>query len=245
MKGTGTSLNMIASQSNPTLELNDSIYTNSTEKVSHQTTNKLPNPQTKNQVHLDPNQKVPAKKNSHNDTHLQLQQQLQHQQHQEPLMLTTEENHESYHSQTHTALALLLLGKNNNRPQQIWQLRLLQLQQQQLLSNLTHHQPQPLPLHRLPPQLHNELQEIYRPQCGEALEALEDLGALETLEGLVGLEGLVDLEGPKDLVDLLLLQPPQSPPQQHQWEMQTTDSCEVYPNPSKEIEDLHEVSSTN
>jgi hypothetical protein len=35
-------------------------------------------------------------------------------------MLTTEENLESYYSQTHTALALLLLAKNNNRPQQIW-----------------------------------------------------------------------------------------------------------------------------
>jgi hypothetical protein len=45
-------------------------------------------------------------------------------------MLTTEENSESYRSQTNTALALLLLAKNNNQPQQIWRLRLLQLQQQ-------------------------------------------------------------------------------------------------------------------
>jgi hypothetical protein len=120
MKGTGMNLNTIASQSNPILESNNSTYTNSTEKASHQITNKVLNPQTKNQPHRDLNQTVPAKRNSHNDTHLQLKQQLQHQQHQEPLTLTTEENPESYYSQTNTALALLLLAKNNNRPQQVW-----------------------------------------------------------------------------------------------------------------------------
>jgi hypothetical protein len=35
-------------------------------------------------------------------------------------MLTTEKNPESYHSQMNTALASLLLAKNNNQPQQIW-----------------------------------------------------------------------------------------------------------------------------
>jgi hypothetical protein len=184
MKGTGTSLNMIASQSNPILELNDSTYTNSMEKASHQTMNKHLIPQMKNQLHLDLNRTVPAKRNSHNNMHLQLKQQQQHQQHQEPPMLTIEENPESYRSQTNTALASLLLAKNNNRPQQIWRLRLLQLQQQRLLSGQTHHQqPPPLPLHRLPPQLHNELRMIYRSQCGEPLEALKDLEALETLVG--------------------------------------------------------------
>jgi hypothetical protein len=81
MKGTGTNLNMIASQSNPTWELNDLTYTNSTEKASHQTTNKHLIPQMKNQPHLDLKQTVPAKRNSHNDMHLQLKQQQQHQQH--------------------------------------------------------------------------------------------------------------------------------------------------------------------
>jgi hypothetical protein len=130
MKGTGMSLNMIASQSNHTSESNDSTYTNSTEKASHQTTSKHLTLQMKNQQHLDPNQTVPAKKNSHNDMHLQLKQQLRHQQHQEPPTLTTEENPENYRSQMNTALASLLLARGNNQPQQIWRLRLLQLQQQ-------------------------------------------------------------------------------------------------------------------
>jgi hypothetical protein len=160
-------------------------------------------------------------------------------------MLTIEENPESYHSQMHTALALLLLAKNNNWPQQIWRLRLLQLQQQWLLSDLTHHQPQPQPLHRLPPQLHNELREIYKPQCGEPLEAPEDLKVLGTLEGLAGLEALVDLGDPEDMGDLLLLQPPQSPQQQHWQGMQMTDLWGAYPNPLKEIGSSHEVSLTN
>jgi hypothetical protein len=235
---------MIASQSNPTLESNNSTYTNSTEKASHQTTSKHPIPQMKNQPCPDLNQTVPVKRNSCNDMHLQLKQQLRHQQHQEPPTLTTEENPESYCSQTHTALASLLLAKNNNQPQQIWQLRLLQLQQQRLLSDLTHHQLQPLPLHRLPPQLYNELWEIYRPQCGEPLEALEDLEALETLAGLAGLEGLVDLEGPEDLADLLLVQLPQLPQQLHQQETQTTDLWEACPNHMKEIGSLQGPSST-
>jgi hypothetical protein len=78
------------------------------------------------------------------------------------------------------------------------------------------------------------LWEIYKPQCREPLDNPEDLEALETL---------VDLEGPEDLVNLLLLQPPQLPLQQHQQEMQTIDLWEAYPNPSKEIESLHETSS--
>jgi hypothetical protein len=103
----------------------------------------------------------------------------------------------------------------------------------------TNHHQQPLPLHRLSSQLYNELQEIYKPQCREPLEALEDLEALETVEGLAGLEDLEDLAG------LLLLQLPQSPQQQHQQEMQTTDSWEAYPNPLREIENSHKASLTN
>jgi hypothetical protein len=84
------------------------------EKASHQIMNKAPNPQMKNQALLDPNWKVPVKKNSHNDMHLQVKQHLHYQQNQELPTLTTEENPESYHSQTHTTLALLLLARNNN-----------------------------------------------------------------------------------------------------------------------------------
>jgi hypothetical protein len=114
MKGIGMSLNMIVPQDDLTLKSNNSTYTNSMVSVSHQTTSKDLIPQMKNQLHLDLNQTAPVKRNSHNDTHLQLKQQLRHQQRQEPLMLTTEENPENYHSQTHTTLALLLLAKNNN-----------------------------------------------------------------------------------------------------------------------------------
>jgi hypothetical protein len=74
---TGTSLNMIVPLDNLTTGPYDLTYTNSMEKVSHQMMNKFLNPQMKNQPHLDPKQIVPAKKNSHNDMHLQLKQQLQ------------------------------------------------------------------------------------------------------------------------------------------------------------------------
>jgi hypothetical protein len=130
--------------------------------------------------------------NQHNATHQQLSRSLHHQQHQSPATHTTEENPESYHSQTNIALALLLLARNDNCLQQIWRLRLLQLQQQRLLSDLTPHQLTPLPLHRLPPHLCNELQATYKPLYGEPLEDLEDLAVLETLVDLVGLEAPVD-----------------------------------------------------
>jgi hypothetical protein len=112
-----------------------------------------------------------------------------------------EEDLESYRFQMNIALASLLLARNNNRPQQIWQLRLLQLQQQRLLSDLAPHQPQPLPLHRLPPWLQNKLQAIYRPLYREPLEDPLDLVALETLVDLVALETLVDLVGLEDPMD--------------------------------------------
>jgi hypothetical protein len=129
-KDGGTSLTMMSEQEDHTLESNDLISTNSTEKVSHQTTNKHPNHQTKNQQHQDQNWKTPVTTNQHNDTHRQLSRSLHHQQHQSPATLTMEEDPQSYHPQTNNALALLLLARNNNCPQQIWQLRLLQLQQQ-------------------------------------------------------------------------------------------------------------------
>jgi hypothetical protein len=119
-----------------------------------------------------------------------------------------EEDPESYRTQTNTALASLLLARNNNRLQQIWQLRLLQLQQRQLLSDLTPHQHLPLPLHRLPPYLHNKLQDIYKLLYGEPLEALEDLAVLGTLPDP---EDQEDQEGPEAQEvqeDPLLLQLP-------------------------------------
>jgi hypothetical protein len=130
MKAPGMNLNTIASQSNPILESYNLTYMNLTERAFHQTTNKLLNPQMKNQQHLSQNQKTPVTRSPHNTMHQQLKKQLQHQQHQEPPTLTIEENPKSYHLQTHTTLALLLLANNNNQLQLIWRLRLLQLQQQ-------------------------------------------------------------------------------------------------------------------
>jgi hypothetical protein len=151
-KAIGTNSNTTPEQGSHTSESNDSISTNSMEKVSHQTTNEHPNHQTKSQQHQDHNQRTPViTMNRHNATHRQLSENLHHQQHQTPATHTTEEDPESYHTQTNITLASLLLARNNNRLQQIWRLRLLQLQQQQLLSDLAPHQHLPLPLHRLPP----------------------------------------------------------------------------------------------
>jgi hypothetical protein len=123
-KASGTNSNMIASPRNLTSGSCDPIYTNLMEKVSPQTMSKSLNPQMKSQQHPDHNQKTPATMNLHSATHRQLNEQLHYQQHQNPPTHTTEENPESYCQQTHTTLALLLLAKNNNRPQLIWQLRL-------------------------------------------------------------------------------------------------------------------------
>jgi hypothetical protein len=132
--------------------------------------------------------------------------------------------------------SIATLAKNNNRPQQIWRLRLLQLQQQQLLSNITPHQHLPLPLHRLPPHLHNELQDIYKLLYREPLEALEDLAVLGTLP---------DLEDQEDQEDLLLLQPPQQPRWSQCLPIVMTDSWGVYPSLTREIENLPEHSLTS
>jgi hypothetical protein len=126
-KDGGTSLTTTLEQKDHTLGSNGSISTNSTERVSHQTMNKHPNRQTKNQQHQDQNQRTPVMTSQHNDTHRQLSRSLHHQQHQSPATHTMEENPESHHLQTNITLALLLLARNNNRPQQIWRLRLLQL----------------------------------------------------------------------------------------------------------------------
>jgi hypothetical protein len=226
-----------------TWESKDSTSTNSTERAFHQTTNPYLNHQTKNQKHPDLDQKTPvtpAMENQRNDTHLTLSKNLRHQPHQSPATHTTEEDPESYRRQTNNALASLLLARSNNRPQQIWRLRLLQLQQQRLLSDLAPHQSTQLPLHRLPPHLHNELQDVYKPLYGEPLEDPADLAALETLGALVGLETPT---GQDNQEETLLLQSPQplplNPPTMitHLWA--------VYPKHTREIENSPEHFSTN
>jgi hypothetical protein len=224
-----------------TLESNGSISTNLTEKVSHQTTNPYLNHQTKNQQHPDRSQKTlvtPATENQCNDTHRILSKNLHHLQHQSPATHTTEEDPESYRHQTNNTLASLLLARNNNRPQQIWRLRLLQLQQQRLLSDLTPHQSIQLPLHRLPPQLHNELQAIYRPLYGEPLEDPADMEALETLVDLAGLEAPEGQEDQDNQEEILLLQQPQPLPLQLPTMM--TDLWAACPRRMREIENSPE-----
>jgi hypothetical protein len=225
------------------LESKDSTSTNSTEKASHQTTNPYPNHWTKNQKHPDPSQKTPATPATENqriDTHQTLIRNLHHQQHQLPATHTTEEDPGSYRHQTNNALASLLLARNNNRPQQIWRLRLLQLQQQQLLSDLAPHQATQLPLHRLPPHLHNELRDVYKPLYGEPLEDPTDLAALETLEALVGLETPTDQNNQEETLLLQLPQPlPLNPP------TMMTDLWAVYPRHTREIESSPGCSSIN
>jgi hypothetical protein len=220
------------------LELNDSTSTNLMEKAFHRTTNPYLNRQMKNQQRPDQSQKTPATKNQHSAMHQLLSKSLHHLQHQLPVTHTTEEDPESYRSQTNNALALLLLARNNNRPQQIWRLRLLQLQQQQLLSDLTPHQSTQLLLHRLPPQLHNKLQATYRPLYREPLKDLADLAALETLADLVGLEAPVDQGDWDSQEELLLLQSPQPLPLQPPTMM--TDLWAVYPRHTREIENSPE-----
>jgi hypothetical protein len=178
------------------------------EKASHPTTNPYQTHQTKNQQYLDHSQRNLVTKNQHSASHQTLSRSLHHLQHQSPATHTTEEDPESYHSQTYNALTSLLLARNNNHPQQIWRLRLLQLQQQRLLSGLTPHQSTQLPLHRLPPQLHNELRAVYRPLYGEPLEDPADLAALEALEDLTGLEVLEVPEDQDNQEELLLLRAP-------------------------------------
>jgi hypothetical protein len=139
MRASGTSSNITPEPGNRTWESSDSTSTSLTEKAFHQTTNPHPSLQTKNQQHPDQSQRTLVTKNQHSATHQLLSKNLHHQQHQSPATHTTEEDPESYRSQTNIALASLLLARNNSRPQQIWQLRLLQLQQQRLLSDLTPH----------------------------------------------------------------------------------------------------------
>jgi hypothetical protein len=242
-KAIGTNSNTTPEQEGHTLESNDLISTNSTEKVSHQTMNKYPNRQMKNQQHQDHNKKTPATTmNQPSVTHRQLSKYQHHQQHQTPAIHTTEEDPRSYRTQMNITLALLLLAKNNNRPQQIWRLRLVQLQQQRLLSNLAPHQHLPLPLHRLPPHLHNELQDIYKPLYREPLEALEDLAVLGTLPDQEDQEGQ---EAQEDQEDPLLLQPPQQPQQLQHPSVVMTDSWGVYPSLTREIENSPEHSLTS
>jgi hypothetical protein len=138
-------------------------------------------------------------------------------------------NIDNLRHQTHTALASLLFCRNNNRPQQTWRLRLLQLQQQQCLSDLTRHQ-QPL-LPNQPITLDpNESLVIYTMPCAEPHRPLAGLEDLEDLEDPEGQESL------KDPLQQYLRQP--------QAETETIGLWETYPKYSTENEQTQGTSLT-
>jgi hypothetical protein len=115
MQTIGMNLNMTSEQESHTSGLNVPTSTNLMERVSHQTIKEYPIHQMKNQQHQGHSQKTLATTmNQHSTTHQQLNKNLHHQQHQTPATHTTEEDPGSYHSQTNTTLASLLLARNNN-----------------------------------------------------------------------------------------------------------------------------------
>jgi hypothetical protein len=220
----------IPAQESHTSESQDPTSTNSTEKVSHQTTNPQLKNQTKNLSYPDHSHWNQAKA-KHQPAHsllTRISAALPHHQTKTP---PPSPNIDDLHHQTNIALALLLFCKNNNRPHQIWRLRLLRLQQQQLLSNLTlHQQTPPWRQPRVTLDL-NESPVIYTMPCAETHLPLEDL------EGLVDLADLEDQERLKD------------PLQQYLWqsqeETQTTGLWETFPKYSMETERMPEPSSTS
>jgi hypothetical protein len=138
----GMSSITILAQENHTLESQDPTSTNSTERTSHQTTNLQSKTQTKNPSYQGPSHQNQAEA-KHQPAHLSLTKisaALPHHQTKTP---PPSPDIDDLHHQTNITLASLLLSRNKNRPHQIWRLRLLRLQQQQLLSDLTLHQQTP------------------------------------------------------------------------------------------------------
>jgi hypothetical protein len=221
MTASGTSSTTIRAQRNHTLESQGLTSTNSTEKVFHQIEKQRSNPQTTSPPYPDPNHPNPATTNyPRQPAHsllTRISAGLPHHQTKTPPLSP---DIDDLRHQTHTMLASLLFCKNNHRPQQIWCLRLLQLQQQRCLSDLTRHQRPPLPNQpiTLDP---NESLVIYTTPCAEPhrpLAGLEDLAALEDLE---------DLEDPEVQESL------KDPLQQYLWqpqpETQMIGLWETYP----------------
>jgi hypothetical protein len=198
------------------------------EKASHQNMKLQLNLQTKNPPYQDPNPPTPVTMMSpRNETHFQLTQISVRCPHYQPENPQIEPNPQDIHHQTHITLALLLFAKNNNRPQQIWRLWLLRLQQQQLLfDHASHQQPQHQHQQRVTLDL-NGSPIIYTTPCA---------GPHQTLEDLEDLEDLVDLEDQEYLKD---------PLQQHQQqETPTTGLWGTFPKYSTEKERTPELSST-
>jgi hypothetical protein len=225
---------MILEPRNHTSGSPDLTYTNSTEKASPRIVKQSLNHQTTSPPYLGPNHQTPAKTNSpHQPTHLLLTKISAGLPHHQTKTPTPEPDIDDLCHQTHIALASLIFARNNNRPQQIWHLRLLQLQQQRLLSDPTLRlRPwSPNPPITLDP---NESLVIYTTPCADNLQplaGLEDLADLEDLE-----DPEEDQERLKDPLQQYLRQP--QPP------TQTIGLWETYPQYSTEIELKHEPSST-
>jgi hypothetical protein len=231
----GTSSTTILAQGNRTLESQDPTSTNSTERTSPQTMNLQLRTQTKNPSYQGPSHQNQAEV-KHQRAHLSLTRisaALPHHQTKTP---PPSPDIDDLHHQTNITLASLLLSKNNNRPHQIWRLRLLRLQQQQLLSNLTHHQQIP-PWHQTRVTLDlNKSPVIYTTPCAETHLPLEDL------EGLADLADLEDLADPEDQEHLK--DPLQQYLRQTQEETQTTGLWETFPKYLTETARMPEPSST-
>jgi hypothetical protein len=231
---------MIPAQESHTLESQDPTSTSSTERVSHQTTNPQSKIQTKNLSYRDQNHwsLVEAK---HQPAHLSLTRISAALPHHQTRTLPLSPDIDNLHHQTNIALASLLFCKNNNCPHQIWRLRLLRLQQQQLLSDLTHHQRTP-PWRQTQVTLDlNESPIIYTTPCAETHLPLEDLEGLADLVDLVDLVDLEDLADPEDPEDQEHLR---DPLQQTQEETQTTGLWETFPKYLTETARTPEPSST-
>jgi hypothetical protein len=181
---------MIPAQGSHTLESLDPTSTNSTEKVSHQIMKSWSNIWMKNPSYQDQHHLNQVKtKYPHNPTHsllTRISAGLPHHQTRTPPL---EPNTEDLHHQTNITLASLLFARNNNCPQQIWRLQLLQLQQQQLLSALA--LPQQTPSWHQP-QVTLELNE------SPIIYTMPYIETHQTLEDLEGLADLKDLEDPED-----------------------------------------------
>jgi hypothetical protein len=229
----------ILEQEGHTSESRDPTSTNSTEKVSHQTEKQQSNHQTTSPRYSDPTHLYPAKTNQlHQPAHLSLTKISAGLPHHQTKTPPPSPDIDDLRHQTHTVLASLLFCRNNKRPQQIWHLRLLQLQQQRCLSDLTRHQHPLLPNQpiTLDP---NESLVIYTTPCAELHQPL---AVLEDLEGLAVLEDLEDLEGPADPESLR--DPLQQYLQQLQPETQMTGLWEIYLKYSTENEQIQGTSST-
>jgi hypothetical protein len=127
----GTNLTTIPAQRNHTSGLQGPTSTNTMEKVSHQIAKSQLNIQTKNPPYQDQHHPSQAKMDyPHKPTHLSLTKRSAGLPHHQMRTPPPDPDTKDLCHQTYIALASILFAKNNNRLQQIWQLRLLRLQQQ-------------------------------------------------------------------------------------------------------------------